>query len=191
MAVRRCPNRWTKLQMRSVNTPRPKPRRSTPATRRPGRRRPGTAADLALDESVGYQVRMTNRAFQMRLRERVEPFGVSQGMWYFLRLLWQEDGRTQRELGRRIGLKDPTAFTALSKMEARGLVERSGDPTDRRKVNVFLSTRGKALREDMLPLARQINAEGLHGLTKTEIKTLLRLLKRIEANLLTLAEEVP
>lgn len=134
---------------------------------------------------------MTNRAFQMRLRERVEPFGVSQGMWYFLRLLWQEDGRTQRELGRRIGLKDPTAFTALSKMEARGLVERSGDPTDRRKVNVFLSTRGKALREDMLPLARQINAEGLHGLTKTEIKTLLRLLKRIEANLLTLAEEVP
>jgi uncharacterized protein (DUF4415 family) len=53
---------------------------------------PKSVVDLPLDRSVGYQVRATNRAFQTRLREQVERFGVSPGMWYFLRLLWQEDG---------------------------------------------------------------------------------------------------
>ena len=140
-------------------------------------------ADLPFERSVGYQVRTTNRAFQTRLRERVERFGVSQGMWYFMRLLWREDGLTQRELGRRIGLVDPTAFTALSAMERRGLVTRAKDPSDGRKIKVFLTAHGKALREEMLPLAHEINAEGLRGLAREEIATLLRLLKKIEANL--------
>jgi MarR family transcriptional regulator, organic hydroperoxide resistance regulator len=141
-------------------------------------------ADLPLGDSVGYQVRMTNRAFQTRLRERIEPFGVSAGMWYFLRLLWQKDGQTQRELSRRIGLMDPTAFIALGGMERRGLVTRVKDRADRRKISVLLTEHGKALRDQMLPLAHEINAEGLRSLSKTEIKTLLRLLKRIEADLL-------
>ncbi len=158
-------------------------RSKTPTTT--GRRRATLRVnDLDLDDSVGYQVRMTNRAFQTRLRERIEPFGVSSGMWYFLRLLWQKDGQTQRELGRRIGLMDPTAFAALSSMERRGLVTRIKDRTDRRKISVLLTERGKALRDQMLPLAHEINAEGLRSLTQTEIKTLLRLLKRIEADLL-------
>lgn len=143
-----------------------------------------TVADLPFDQSVGYQVRMTNRAFQARLRESVEPFGVSAGMWYFLRLLWQKDGLTQGELSRRIGLMAPTAFAALGGMERRGLVTRRKDPTDGRKINVFLTEYGKTLREQMLPLAHEINAEGLRSLTKDEIKTLLLLLKRIDADLI-------
>lgn len=172
------------LQMRSAVRRRKKTARVTRAERPRGSATEKTL-DLPFDKSVGYQIRMTNRAFQMRLRERVEPFGVSQGMWYFLRLLWQEDGLTQGELGRSIGLMEPTAFTALSRMERRGLVTRVAHPTDRRKVNVFLTAHGNALRHQMLPLAHDINAEGLRGLTKTEIVSLLRVLKRIERNLLT------
>ena len=166
--------------MRSARGPR---RPATTGARRaahPQRRQ--DPSELPFDESVGYQVRMTNRAFQNRLRESVGPFGVSQGMWYFLRLLWQTDGLTQRELSRRIGLMDPTAFTALSNMERRGFITRVKHPTDGRKVNVFLTERGKTLRAQMLPLARGINADGLRGLTKTEVATLLRLLKRIQTN---------
>ena len=155
----------------------------TPAAKSRRRATP-RVGDLDLDDSVGYQVRMTNRAFQTRLRERIEPFGVSSGMWYFLRLLWQKDGQTQRELSRRIGLMDPTAFIALSSMERRGLVTRIKDRADRRKISVLLTEHAKALRDQMLPLAHEINAEGLRSLTQKEIKTLLGLLKRIEADLL-------
>jgi DNA-binding MarR family transcriptional regulator len=148
-------------------------------------------ADLRLGHSVGYQVRMTNRAFQARLKERVEPFGVSSGMWYFLRLLWQSDGQTQSALSRQIGLMEPTAVAALGSMERRGLIRRVKDETDRRKINVFLTDHGRALREQMLPLAHEINAEGLKSLTQAERKTLLRLLKRIEADLLEKSRRTP
>jgi DNA-binding MarR family transcriptional regulator len=148
-------------------------------------------ADLGLGQSVGYQVRMTNRAFQARLKERVEPFGVSSGMWYFLRLLWQSDGQTQSALSRQIGLMEPTAVAALGSMERRGLIRRAKDETDRRKINVFLTDHGLALREQMLPLAHEINAEGLKSLTQAERKTLLRLLKRIEADLLEKSRRTP
>jgi MarR family transcriptional regulator, organic hydroperoxide resistance regulator len=139
--------------------------------------------DLPLERSTGYQVRATNRAFQMALRESVEPFGVSPGMWYFLRLLWQDDGLTQSELSRRIGLMEPTAFAALAGMERSGLIKRVKNRTDRRKVNVFLTPHGRALRERMLPIAHEVNAEGLQGLSAQEMETLLDLLKRIESNL--------
>ena len=77
---------------------------------------------------------MTNRAFQARLRECVEPFG--------LRLLWQRDGLRQRELSRRIRLMAPTAVAALNDMELRGLITRVENTTDRRKINVFLTEHG-------------------------------------------------
>jgi MarR family transcriptional regulator, organic hydroperoxide resistance regulator len=179
--VTRAPNESVQMRMRSV------PRSKIPGNgqnRPSGRGRQREAEDLPFEASVGYQVRMTNRAFQTRLKDSVEPFGVSPGMWYLLRLLWQSDGLTQRELSRGIGIMDPTAFTALTNMERRGFVTRVKDPTDARKSNVFLTERGKTLREQMLPLARGINAEGLRGLKKAEIALLLRLLKRIEANLM-------
>ena len=158
----------------------PGKKRAAPAHRA---ERPSKVPDLALGQSVGYQVRMTNRAFQTALRESVAPFGVSAGMWYFLRLLWQHDGLTQGELGRRIGLMDPTAFTALTGMERHGLIRRVKNSTDRRKINVFLTPHGKALRDQMLPIAHEVNEAGLEGLTKEEKLSLLDLLKRIENNL--------
>jgi MarR family transcriptional regulator, organic hydroperoxide resistance regulator len=154
-----------------------------PAPSAYGPERAPTVPDLAFGQSVGYQVRMTNRAFQTALRERVAPFGVSAGMWYFLRLLWQHDGLTQGELGRRIGLMEPTAFTALTGMERRGLIRRVKNSDDRRKINVFLTPHGKALRDQMLPIAHEINEGGLEGLAKKEKMMLLDLLKRIESNL--------
>ena len=63
--------------------------------------------DLPFDDIVGYQVRMTHRALQRYLQTKIAPYGVTLGMWYHLRALWAEDGLTQRELSRRIGLMEP------------------------------------------------------------------------------------
>lgn len=39
--------------------------------------------DLPFEESVGYQIRATHRVLQLK----IEPYGVTIGMWYFLRVL--------------------------------------------------------------------------------------------------------
>src|SRR5215469_12144970 len=55
----------------------------------------------AAEQSVGHQIRWTHRALQRALEARIRPYGITLGMWYFLRVLWEEDGPNQRALSER------------------------------------------------------------------------------------------
>jgi MarR family transcriptional regulator, organic hydroperoxide resistance regulator len=149
--------------------------------------------DLPFEGSVGYQVRMTHRALQRYLQTKIEPHGVTLGMWYFLRALWAEDGLTQRELSRRIGLMEPTTLGAILGMEKIGLVKRVRNQDDRRKINIFLTKKGRALKSELLPLAKQVVSDAVSGFSAREVQLLLDLLKSIQRNLdaLTTAAELP
>lgn len=141
------------------------------------------ALSLPLETSVGYLVRMTHRAFTRVLQSRIEPHGVTVGMWYFLRVLWAEDGITQRELSQRIGMMEPTTVTALNNMERRGLIRRSRNPHDRRKINIYLTAKGRALRTRLMPLAMEVNAVALQGFAPAEVDALRTLLARARTRL--------
>src|SRR6201990_2229033 len=80
--------------------------------------------DLSLGGSLGYLVRDANRAFQRLLEKRITPHGVTRGQWYFLRVLWEEDGLSQRELSSRVGMMEPTTVIALRSIEEAGLLLR-------------------------------------------------------------------
>jgi DNA-binding MarR family transcriptional regulator len=144
---------------------------------------PRRPAALPLEESLGYQVRDLNRLMQRALAARLARHGVPPGAWYFLRVLWEEDGLTQRELAGRIGMREPTAAVALSGMERAGWIARTRSAEDRRKVHVRLTPAGRALRARLLPAARVVNGAAMRGLTEAEAATLLALLRRARANL--------
>ena len=138
---------------------------------------------LPPSRSVGYLVRQTHRAFTRALQARIAPHGVSIGMWYFLRVLWQEDGISQRELSQRVGMMEPTTASALNNMERKGFVRRLRNRTDRRVVNVFLTERGRALRRELLPLAADVNDVAVRGLSVDELGRLRALLGKLQAGL--------
>lgn len=142
----------------------------------------GTAA-LPLDKSVGYQVRQTHRLLQRRLQQKIEPHGVTLGMWYFLRALWHEDGMTQRELSVIVGTMEPTTLTAIKSMETRGYVRRVKNSKDKRKINIFLTDQGRALRETLMPLAKDVVDESVKGFSDREKTVFLEFLKAIQSNL--------
>src|SRR5438552_18277373 len=74
--------------------------------------------------SVGYLLRIAFRSYSRALERRTLPFGISGGQWRFLRVLWAEDGLTQTELSRRVGMREPTTVAAVNGMERAGLVLR-------------------------------------------------------------------
>jgi DNA-binding MarR family transcriptional regulator len=145
--------------------------------------RRGRAEALPFDQSLGYQVRELNRAIQRNLLARIQPHGATLGAWYFLRVLWEQDGLTQRELSQRTGMQEPTAVIALRGMEAAGWITREPSLEDRRKVAIRLTPSGRALREKLLPEARAVLEEATRGMTPPERDTLLALLHRARANL--------
>lgn len=138
---------------------------------------------LPLDRSIGYQVRATHRLIQRALQARVERHGVTLGMWYFLRVLWSQDGITQSELSRRVGTMEPTTLAAIRDMERAGIVTRLPDPDDRRKINLFLTEHGRRLEAALLPFAIEVVDSALTGMTEREIRMLLDLLGVIQQNL--------
>ncbi|HEY4135414.1 MAG TPA: MarR family transcriptional regulator [Alphaproteobacteria bacterium] len=133
--------------------------------------------------SLGYLLRDTYRAFSKILQARISPHGVTIGQWYFLRVLWEEDGLTQRELSQRVGMMEPTTVTALNGMEKRGYVRRVRNATDRRKVNIFLTEKGRGLRAKLLPFAAEVNRIAAQALTPADIEKLRTILSAMKGSL--------
>ena len=144
---------------------------------------PAAEAELPFAESVGYQIRATHRALQRFLQSKIEPHGITLGMWYFLRALWHEDGLTQRELSVRVGTMEPTTLSAILIMEKRGLVRRVRNRDDRRKWHIHLTAKGRGLKGKLLPLAREVVDTAVHNLSRGEVAQLLKALSEVQKSL--------
>jgi DNA-binding MarR family transcriptional regulator len=134
-------------------------------------------------ESSGHLVRDAHRAFQWLLEKRIAPYGVTRGQWYFLRVLWSEDGMSQRELSARVGMMEPTTVIALRSMEKAGLVRRVRSADDKRKAQVWLTAKAKRLRNELLTLARGITEEAERGVSRREWQIFRRVIMHMTANL--------
>lgn len=133
--------------------------------------------------SLGYLTRIAFRSFSSAMERRSLPHGVSSGQWRFLRVLWQEDGLTQRELSRRVGMREPTTVIAVKSLEKSGFVRREPSVEDRRRVHIFLTPLAKKLEAKLLPAVAEVNRIAIRGLSAQEVETLRRLLKTVGANL--------
>ena len=118
----------------------------------------------------------------------IHPDGFAQhavafGHWSFLRILWENDGITQRELSERAGLMEPTTFSALKAMEKLGYITRRQQPDSRKKVYVFLTPTGRALRDKLVPLAEEVNQIAVEGIDPAIIAAARDMLLTIIRNL--------
>jgi DNA-binding MarR family transcriptional regulator len=139
--------------------------------------------DLPHHESDGYLVRDAHRAFQRLLERRIAPHGVTRGQWYFLRVLWSEDGLSQRELSARVGMMEPTTVIALRSMEKAGLIRRVRSTDDRRVTHVRLTPKAKRMRDGLLKLARDINTQADEGISRDDIAVFRRVILQMTTNL--------
>jgi MarR family transcriptional regulator, organic hydroperoxide resistance regulator len=117
------------------------------------------------------------------LSRRLAGHGVSFGHWTFLRILWQRDRLTQRELSEQAGVMEPSTFAAIKAMEKLGYVKRRRMPDNRKNVYVHLTPKGRALKNKLVPLAEEVNDIGLRGLDARERMLLRRGLTTIIDNL--------
>src|SRR6188474_1271077 len=150
---------------------------------------PGTATILrhwreaVPDDRLAHLVKDATRALVRALQTRLAAHNVSFGHWTFLRILWEGDGLTQRELSEEAGVMEPTTFTALKAMERLGYIARRQVGGDRKKVYVFLTPRGRALKRDLVPLAEEVNAAAARGVRKADIAVTRAVLLAIIENL--------
>ena len=117
------------------------------------------------------------------LQSRLAAHGVTFGHWTFLRILWEREGLTQRELSEQAGVMEPSTFAAIKAMEELGYVTRSQVPENRKNVYVRLTPKGRALRRKLEPLATEVNAIAVRGASAEDRAATRRTLQLIIENL--------
>lgn len=135
------------------------------------------------NDRMAHLVRISARFLSKNLQSRLTEHDVSFGHWTFLRILWVHEGLTQRELSDEADVMEPTTFTALKAMESKGLIERRRMHGNQRKMHIYLTEKGRKLKDTLTPLAVEVNNVALAGVSATDIsitrKTLLAMIENL------------
>jgi DNA-binding MarR family transcriptional regulator len=114
-------------------------------------------------------------SFKAELAKHRVPWSV----WYYLRVLWEHDGISQRELTERVGVMQPNTVSALQTMVKSGWVAIARGE-DRRCTLVSLTPKGRRLMQRMLPEIRAVvRPVLLDGFSDRDEAELRRLLNRV------------
>lgn len=137
------------------------------------------------NDRLAHLIRDVARAQMRALQYRLIPFGVSFGHWTFLRILWIRDGLTQKELSDLAGVMEPTTFSAMKAMERMGFIERRHLPGNRKNMHVYLTSAGRELEGNLVPLAEQVNQISVEGLPDRSLSMVRNALVQMIENLAT------
>ncbi len=139
--------------------------------------------DAVPDDRLAHLIRDVSRAFLRSLGLRLDKHAIPIGHWTFLRVLWESDGITQKELSEKVGVMEPTTFTAMKSMEALGYIERVQLPPNRKNVYIYLTREGRALKKKLVPLAVETNVISAQGIAEGDLLTTRRVLLQMLENL--------
>ena len=71
---------------------------------------------------------------------------------------------------------EPTTVIALRAMESLGYVSLEQKPENRKNIYVQLTSLGRKLQGELVPLAQEVNALALEGISDREVATVRRAL---------------
>ncbi|SBR47327.1 MarR family winged helix-turn-helix transcriptional regulator [Halomonas sp. HL-93] len=106
-----------------------------------------TCSELELDNQLCFALYSTSLMMTKVYKPLLRELGLTYPQYLAMLVLWQEDGITVSTLSKRL-LTDPGSVTPLLKrLEADQLLRRQRSRQDERVVELFLTERGRTMRE--------------------------------------------
>ncbi|WP_233153314.1 MarR family winged helix-turn-helix transcriptional regulator [Kineosporia sp. R_H_3] len=116
-----------------------------------------------LDDLLCFSLYTASRAVTRAYGPVLAGLGLTYPQWVTMVALWEsEEPLAVGELGRRLHLDSGTLTPLLKRLEADGLVTRTRDLVDERRVLVAVTPAGAALRKDACDVPARI-AEAFGG----------------------------
>jgi DNA-binding MarR family transcriptional regulator len=132
---------------------------------------------------TGLLLRRAHRSLHQALNTRFAAHDVSVAGFNVLFVLWHEDGIGQADVPERVDMDKATLTPIIDTLERTGFIERRQDGKDRRRNNLFLTARGRALEEPLMRIAVDVVATALRGVAPDELQILRRGLMAMLHNL--------
>jgi DNA-binding MarR family transcriptional regulator len=139
---------------------------------------PTAPADGDVHEFAGQLLFRLWRVAHTNTAEALGSLGLTTALFALLNFLGKHDGAIQQEIGAAMGIDPSTMVSLIDQLEAAGLAERRARATDRRAREVVITPKGRRVLKRARELAKQVEDEVLGGLSRTERRQVLALLRR-------------
>lgn len=134
------------------------------------RREPSTTTPLELQDFLCFAIYSASHAFNRVYQPLLRNLDLTYPQFIALILLWEQDGQTVGELGRKLFLQSNTLTPMLKRLESLGYIKRSRDAADERQVRISLTEAGRKLRLQASDIVQTVrNATGLQDMQVTEL----------------------
>ncbi|MDO4804171.1 MAG: MarR family transcriptional regulator [Lachnospiraceae bacterium] len=132
---------------------------------------------LKLDKQICFPLYACSRNVVNLYTLFFKPIGLTYTQYIVLLVLWEKDGISVGELGKKLYLDNGTLTPLLKKMQEKGYLIRQRSHDDERIVLVSLTEEGSKLRDKVEDIPARIN-DSL-SLTSEEMETLYGLLYKV------------
>jgi DNA-binding MarR family transcriptional regulator len=143
---------------------------------------PDAAAKPKLEQQLCFAIYSTMHAVNKAYQPLLENLGLTYPQYLVMLVLWDGGEVTVKQLGERLYLDSGTLTPLLKRLEAMGLVHRTRDPKDERRVRLTLTEKGKTLHRDAQRVPAQIVAA--MGRPPEDLKAVRKELRKIRTALL-------
>lgn len=125
---------------------------------------------------------LQGRVFEKLLKASgVEAFNGPQGR--ILYVLWEHEQLTITDIGRLTSLANTTLTSMLDRMEEGGLIQRTRDAHNRRRIFVSITEKARSCRAMYEHVSQEMNTLFYQGFTPQEITSFEDKLRAILSNL--------
>ena len=111
---------------------------------------------LRLDRQLCFALYGAANRVTRLYRPMLEALGLTYPQYLAMLVLWEASPRTVGALGEALDLESSTLTPLLKRLETQGLVARTRDPEDERRVVVTLTETGAALRDKAKAVPEQL-----------------------------------
>ena len=131
--------------------------------------------------TLGFLLHEVARLLRRRFEQNARDFGLTRSQWQVLAYLANNEGINQSGLADLLEIEPITLGRIVDRLQARGLIERHPDPSDRRVLHLTLAARPKL--SQLRRLGEVTRGEALAEVPEADTECLLKTLQTLKANL--------
>ena len=114
---------------------------------------------------------------------RARAHGMTRAQWMILVRLERQPGMSQNELAALVEVEPITVGRLVDRLEARGMVERRPDPTDRRIWRLHLKSEAQPMLKEIDKARAELNAMMIAHIPQKELETVIDCLLQMKTNM--------
>jgi DNA-binding MarR family transcriptional regulator len=141
------------------------------------------ASMAQLDQHICFLLDVATRRITKFYNRRLRRFGITYNHLFILTCLWEQDGVHVKDLAHQLCLDSSSLTGHLDRLERAALVVRQDDPDDRRAVRVFLTEKGRHLKDQLEPIGQELKETLQRGVPPPMIRAFAAALRDISSRL--------